>query len=838
MEKSQKDNSFYFLTSKDTLFLIIRDLNFKQEDIDKRNKGNIKEEKEFLTFVFDFDNLSKELNKKEGSYYNFREIIYNNAFINKNIENKTLGNKEKNKHEHLNIVIKNCLVNNGNNLYFDYDLVLNKLIVSDELYSMSPYIDELFQKFKPKILILKKMKFNSKLQLEIFLKFIKNTGWEELTLDDIFIELLIKKDENDETYNMLENYITFEEGKVLFFLDGEKKETKIKKLKLIDCPLFAIQEKTFLNINKYKDISIDIDENSLINPLMITKFKIIDGFSHICFDLDLYKIYEGEEEKDYIYYLKTIFNMIINNNYNMKKIIFKNFDVTKYEYITGENLTFIDEINWILNNAEKKRKKDYEDTEKDINIKINKNIDKLSEVRELTFENCTNSFIQLIFKFINSKALDFLKIKKCGKDYFDLKNISSFTIKSLILFDTPLINDKFPQRNDSHLTNFQGKIENLTIKISSLEHYCVANNLDYFRTLEIIVELISKENCNENLCFEMNALPIIMTFLVTKRYNKDNKDIKGEDRYIMHTYFIFTESLKRDDLIKKTFNLNVLKDKKITLKKNNIKNYYDNYDHLTSPSNKEVVKLEKGKDQKTDFGSDLVNLDEDFKQFFQLNKIKKIIFENCLFTNFTFQKLPTEETIINLMKDKNDNKEYSFDMKSINEVIYRNRGMEDIQSLFKFLSIKNFDKLSTEVFDYCKNIEYFFKYLKKIFDSFKNKNITIRFKNIKERKQFYWLLCILSCAKNENDYESYSTEDKTKNLKLPNSEIIKKKLENYFLKEKNENNDDILSIYNYYYTSEEEKQIFNKNPINFGEYTFNIEYEYDKNNSWNDFVYE
>ena len=59
-----------------------------------------------------------------------------------------------------------------------------------------------------------------------------------------------------------------------------------KKLKLIDCPLFAITDNTFKDIKEHNDIEIDVDENSLLNPSMITKFRINKGLSDFCFDLD------------------------------------------------------------------------------------------------------------------------------------------------------------------------------------------------------------------------------------------------------------------------------------------------------------------------------------------------------------------------------------------------------------------------------------------------------------------------------------------------------------------------------------------------------------------------
>ena len=365
----------YLLKNADKL---IRDLD--SIDIDK--DGN-----KYLTLIFNLENLSKKLDCQ-----------------------KVMNIIDKYKPE--NIVIKNSRVENPSNMYKDEDLELNELFISDELYSMSGNLDILFPRFKAKKLTLKKFKINSKFQLNKFFEFIEKVGCEELILEDIFIELLIKENKEDETFDELQSYFSFENGNILFFKNEEKIKTKIKKLKLIDCPLFAITEE----IKTFNDILVDIDENSLLNPSsIITKFKIEEGYTYMYYDLDSYKYNENDED-DYLDNLNYIFNHIIDGYNNYKKISFKNFDTTKYEYITGENLTFVDEKKWVLNDQEKKRKNKFEEFDKTINELINKNINKLSNVKELIFDNCTNHFIELILKFINSSKndLDLLKIKKCG----------------------------------------------------------------------------------------------------------------------------------------------------------------------------------------------------------------------------------------------------------------------------------------------------------------------------------------------------------------------------------------------------------------------------------------
>ena len=889
MEQNSKNDFLFTFLYDNTFYLVMRDIKINEEDIQAIQKRIDDSNKKNITFVFDFENLSKTLdseNEKKLFYYNeIIELLYN--FYDKS--NKIL-----------NIVFKNCLIKNPIQLYIkDKDLNLIQLFISDELYSMSGHLDSLFGHFKPNTLVLKKMKINSKRQLNNFLDFISNnTRCKKLILEDIYIELLLKKEENDKQYNELNSYISFENG--AFFIND--KMVKMKKLKMIDCPLFAMNKDTFKEIKKYKDITIDIDENSLLNPDIITKFKINNGYSEICFDLDSYKI-NKDDSKDAFVYLYDIFrkNLYNNNDHEFKKLIFKNFDITKYEYITGENLTFIAEINWVLNSEEKKRKEIFEEKTKDLNKEIEQNKDKLSSIEELIFDNCSNYFIQLILKLINKKKFNLLKFKKCGKEYLDLKSILSLQIKNLILFDTPLIipnEDNFEKEPKTHLSCYNaklGSVENLTIKISCLEHYCNVNNLNYYNTIEIIVELINHENYIKNICFEMNALPIIMTFLVAKKYNKDiieekekeqNKDFKSKIPRKIPTYFEFSNEKdnknnregkfkdsikKRQSYIEDTFKLENLKNKKITLKKNNIKNRLENYDYLSYH-----LQLEKGRDQRSDFGSDIFNLDDDYKSFFNINEIDNIQLENCLFSNYINTKIKLEkntETIINLLR--NSGKNYIFDMKTLNEIIYKNKSLEDITSLLRYFSLNNIEEndISSDIFDYFINLQKFFENLCYIFTHFKDekylKNATFKFNNIKERKEFYCLLCIYrvvqpieikvkdvkDAIKEKEKAKEKESLEKIEEIKiinfkenytyLPKIKLLLKDIEPYFLKEKNENDQTICSIFNYYYESEEEKKYFgdfgDNKVVEFelldkSKFTFKVMYQ-DKS-KWDDIIYD
>ena len=903
------DNKYYVLENDKTTFVVFRDLSITGlENIKVAKKKNCS-----LTLVFDLENLNLTLEPNI-----IVEII------------------SKNKPD--NIIIKNSRIGKPSNLYYKNDTYeLTELFISDELYSMSGNLDILFGQFRPKKLTLKHFKINSNAQIHKFLEFINNIGCTELVLEDIYIELLIKESENDETFNQLKEFISFENGKFYIFNEGSKKpfeKKELKKLTLIDCPLFAITEKTFQNIKNYKDISINIDENSLINPSIITKFEIKDGYSYICFDLDSYKLNEEnakdnadeenikdnadednakdnadeEDIKDNANNYKNFFKLFLKTeNHKFRKLVFKNFDITKYEYITGENLTFIDdEDNWVLNSEERKRKEKFEEIEtiyKDIVGKINKNKNFLSELEELTFDNCTNFFIELILKLINSSKneLKLLKIKKCGKEYFDLKNILSLNIEHLILFDTPLIVDKSKSKKEidnkddddkfSNLKRYDGKLgkyEHLTIKIMSLEHYCTMNNLNYYNTMKIIVELIRHDNFNQNLCFESNALPIIMTFLITKPYydkfcygdkdetiednDKDGnkKDTKGR-KYNLNPYYYFIifdgdnkkefnskkekieEGIKeRNNIINKSFNIG-LKNKNILIKKNNIKNTLENYDFLLKELFKVVKKEEedsKGKlsedkkkvlekiEGKNDFGSDIFNFDIDYGKFFKLNNIKGIEFEKCLFSHYvtnqkySILKFDINETIINMISEGNKDIDYIIDMKTINEIIFKNKNVEDISYLCLYLSLKENTQITQDIIKYLNNLVLIFGKFYEIFNFFEKleKPITVKLENIKEKKEFYCLLNIFEILKDKENKEKISFKigkenEKNESFNLPKIESLKNILKLYFLQDKNEKNEDVPTVFNYYYTDVKEKELFedysnkkNKFKIIYGEH--------------------
>ena len=103
----------YDFSNNDTFFIVIRDLKLTNKISDIYKKSN----KKYLTIVFDFENLSKEINEENDYYLKFEQFI------------KTINNN-------LNLVFKNTLIRNKNMYFKDEKLNLNQLCISDELYNI------------------------------------------------------------------------------------------------------------------------------------------------------------------------------------------------------------------------------------------------------------------------------------------------------------------------------------------------------------------------------------------------------------------------------------------------------------------------------------------------------------------------------------------------------------------------------------------------------------------------------------------------------------------------------------------------------------------------------
>ena len=899
------------------------------KELDIKKVQNLKE----IKFVFDFQCLTydlpvdkaKELLNKFYNFYNQKENTNKAKFI---------------------LAIQNTLINNFTSTVMPKKMDLHELIISDELYNISPNLDILFPKVSIHKLVLKKFKINSRLQLSNFTNFILQTDCEELILEDIFIELIIKKDKNDEEYNDLDCYFTYKNGIITL----NNQYTTITSLKLRDCPLFALNSKMFTLNNKIPSRNIDIDENSLINPSIITNFKIIGNKFDICFDLDSYKLKKEEEDEeeenknannikkkeDYLDYLSYIFNIIIgfsdenknklekekngkgneeeeeeeeeeaeeeekeneddevniniNNKECLYKLKFKNFDTTKYEYITNDQAKLIKEEDLILNNEEKKRKEKWENFEE--KLKIFK-FEKLSNVKKLIFDNCSNFFVQWILHFLGlekeanknniNSDLELLKLKKCGKDYIDLKNILNLKIDNLILFDTPLIIDHFNNQKKSHLYYFKdnlGYVDNLTIKINTLEYYNKEFNLNTYKTMEIITELIQCKNFNKNIIFEMNALSKIMTFLVYKNYfqkksiyDSPNIEEKGEDKIIeeeinkikatkdinnekdeitfIPKQFFFCKKLYRDYLLNNSLKLNSIENSKITIKNTVIKKQSENYENLNYLLVKAKKEDKKSKElKKAIFGCNLIDIDKDYKLFFNLNNIKNITFQNVMFSHSINSAIKQEEgeTIINLIsyteEEKNiiENNKYTppkipnfrMDMKTLNGILFKNFLFEDIGSMFRFFMLKvepkkeNIKKETSDDIAERKTqlMEYFIKY-KKILDTIKDniKKFIIIINDIKEIKELFCMLSIFKIISIKGNWfkEILLVNKVNKEIELPIKEKFEEEIGEYFMKDKNQEDKEVYSEFNYYFTSPEEEKMFKTKKIEINNYTFYID---------------
>ena len=793
-----KKDSYFIINAGNNLFLIFRELFENSDDIIYKIKKEIISDNKVLNIIFDIDDLSKKItidkeNYIHGIIQSFEDVKRNN----------------------LNIFFKNCLIEQPSHdedyskmLFFeDEQLLINKLYISDELYIMSPYLNLLFKSYFAKELILKKIKINSKLQLSNFFNYIaRNYECEKLILEDISIELIIKLGKNDNTYNELNQYFYFSKGRILI-KKMENSNIKIKKLKLIDCPLFALTDDTFFEIDKYKEISINIDSNSLLNPEMITKFKINGGLMDVCYDLDSYKVNNEDEDKDYLEYIKYIIDLILENINNYRKIKFKNFDITKFEYITGENYSNINEDNWVLNEEEYNKKIKYENFYRELKEKTKDK--KFKNMKELIFNNCSINFMELIFSLVNTD-LNLLKLKKCAKEFFDLNKISHLNIIHLSLFDIPI----------NFTKEIKYKINNLTIKINGLEYYCEINNLNYYKTIGKIVEFISNSYNYRNLCLEMNTLPIVMSFLFSKKFNKKmklpNKDFIDIE-YFKSIYEV-NKFIKKEDL----FNISGLEDKTIRIIKNNINNSLD----IDSYKFENIFNI--------------FNFDIYYLTFFNQNHIRSIIFEDNFINNYLLKKNAknksrkiktdnlSEETLINLMNSGMI--KYKIDFKSLSYSILS----KDfccfsfyLKEYIIFNNIPDDAELPSDIKNRKNNLKIVLQRIENIFNDCLldiNNKITFIINNIKERKELYILLCIYQWIKEKN-----------------NIKIIKEKIYKHFLKGINEKNEEIINKMNYYYLSEEEIEIFGepgkeKKEIEFEKFEFEIEYS-DNNENFFDILF-
>ena len=388
-----------------------------------------------------------------------------------------------------------------------------------------------------------------------------------------------------------------------------------------------------------------------------------------------------------------------------------------------------------------------------------------------------------------------MKLKKCGKEHFNIKNILSLKINNLILFDTPLIIDSFP---DDEL-----EIENLTIKINTLQYYCNENNLNYDKTIEIYIELINHQKLNQNLILEMNTIPTIMEYLSSK------KNKKGASQSIIKG----------------------LENKTIILKNNNIRHY------KLKSKNEKSKKSEKSEEIIQEFDTDI-----NYSSFVKMNKIETLILKDCNFEeSFLDEKKIHSFSFINFINNINekDKKYTKIDIKSLNDYIYKNHlSFDNYSDFFNHLIKTSIGSTELDL-NQKKSIQRiisFKEHLTKLFKSLNNdkKEFTIIFSDIKERKEFYCLLKFFEEMQNNNNFKDYEISKQKEKIKFLSSEkfkTLKQNLGHYFYQEKSElkQNDDFYTVFNYYYSSEDERNMFGeygkeKDEIKFGKYKLKIEY--------------
>ena len=180
------------------------------------------------------------------------------------------------------------------------------------------------------------------------------------------------------------------------------------------------------------------------------------------------------------------------------------------------------------------------------------------------------------------------------------------------------------------------------------------------------------------------------------------------------------------------------------------------------------------------------------------------------------------------------------DIKTLNGILFKNHLFEDIGSVFKYFMMKidqperNNEKekeVKREEADK-KTIlmEYFNNYIKKF--KYIQENITEFTFVIYDRKELKELNCILGLAKVIYDKKNWIKEKliahgKLKEVELPNKKIIEKEIGPYFLKDKNEEEEDVYSEFNYYFSNYVEQKMLNNKKITINDYTYYLEFIFD-----------
>ena len=325
----------------------------------------------------------------------------------------------------------------------------------------------------------------------------------------------------------------------------------------------------------------------------------------------------------------------------------------------------------------------------------------------------------------------------------------------------------------------------------------------------------------------MNALPIIMAFLVAKINNY---------KYIPND-FKFNSGKDRQTIIEKSMigNLLNLENKRITIKKNNIKFGLDNF-YVIFSSIKDKIKEN---EYKNNCGKDTFDIDQDYRTFFEKCKIKEIILLNNMFCFFFENRLPISEgktSFLNLIAIK---KKFKINYKSFSNAIFNNKFNNFIDFYYLYMKFKNsINEIETnEQFNQLELIIKTLNHIKSFFLTINGytESFTIIFDNIKERKELYCILCFWREIKIEKNFFEKKFKyrgGRVNYMFFDKKDETKQKLIKYFLKETDEEKNYPITSINYYYTSEEEKRLFdrpNEDIINFDGFKFKVEYSFNNN---------
>ena len=152
-------------------------------------------------------------------------------------------------------------------------------------------------------------------------------------------------------------------------------------------------------------------------------------------------------------------------------------------------------------------------------------------------------------------------------------------------------------------------------------------------------------------------------------------------------------------------------------------------------------------------------------------------------------------------------------MKTFNGIFCVNYGYENVAEFFKHYLYK------TSKEDEKESMFSDIKYIKSTINRFENniKKLTIIINNIKEQKEFYCLVVLLNFLINPQNNDLKSSKS------IPDRKLLDKKLCNYFMMEKNENDTKVYSEIDYYNISEEEEEMVKNKKIRLGNFFVDVD---------------